>query len=1017
MALESNYNPDLFEKAIYAKWQELQIGNPDLQNVSISETHSILMPPPNLTGDLHAGHAFQHYLMDTLSRYERMNGRRNLWFPGVDHAGLQLEGVIDGLIIKGEFDTEINKLVDGINNESIEEIKTILASKDKSQLPLLLKQYLPSLWLDCAWTKVNMWRDNQKNQSAVLGDTPDYSRQLFTLDKKASDMVNFAFREYWEDSLMYKNSYLINWSVGLQTALSDVSGDTDFLTRKDPFINFIYKFESIKSIIKTNSDIHQLEDYFVNNPIEVATVRPETIHGDMGIAIHPEIFRAKLLDFGIDKGQVESLISDIVSKDLIVNFGIKELGVVGVQLIISEKVDKDFGTGALKITPASDLTDFDIWVNDFEGGEFVSAINKQGLLTESCGPYSGQDRFQARANIIYDLCKAGYVPLKEGFASGPTLESFNYTDYDKSIEVLKEQLAVFQINFDYEHNVTICERSKTIVEPLISDEFFIGVARKSVNTGLTLQEHALEGIGEVSFYPFEYQDRARNFIHTLKDWCISRNLLWGHQFPVWYNLAENPDRVFYSYQDWKSDDEVKNKIFIGDEIQLKEYINENNYSPSSWVQEEKRLDTWFSSSLWPLTTFGYKEYMNGNKSNDFGTFYPTSTMVTAKEIFNIWICRMIMLSKYFTSKLENTDNLYNKIPFKDLIIHPTILDDQGKKMSKSLGNGMDPVKQIDKYSSDALRMAMMSGMIPGRNMRLGGNLADKVCEKYRNFGNKVWNIVRFLETKEAFKTHLTNDFDPSLSGWWLISKYKQCLDRYEKAFDNYELSEALEALYQFVWNDLAAWHLEYLKVNDLDLPLTAHIVNDIIQLLTPFMPFESEVLWDNITVQSMAQTLRRVEDINHWNDQMSFRSKLVDGFDEIIKTVEGLRSVKGLFNIPAGELVNYTSTNQYVIENAEFIKMIAKGNAQNQEADDWYQITLFSKADVISLIKDKESEILRTNKQIIAVKKQKHILESTLQSRDFIDNATPDVIKHKYDDLDARNNDLALLEQKLKLLK
>jgi valyl-tRNA synthetase len=1017
MALESNYNPSEFESKIYAKWQELHIGNPDIQNVSKSETHSILMPPPNLTGDLHAGHAFQHFLMDTLSRFERMNGKKNLWFPGVDHAGLQLEGVIDGLIIKGEFDEEIKKLIDGIDNESIVNINAVFKSKDKSTLPLLIKQSFPSLWLDCAWQRVNLWRDNQKNQSTVLGDTPDYSRQLFTLDKKASEMVDFAFREYWEDSLIYKNSYLINWSVGLQTALSDVSGDTDFVTRKDPFINFFYKFQSLTSNIKVESDINQLQDYFSQNPLLVATVRPETVHGDMGVAIHPEILKAKLIDFGINSAQVESLISDINSKDLTIRFGMPELGVSDVQLIVSDKVDKDFGTGALKITPASDLTDFNIWVNDYEGGKFLSAINKQGYLTESCGPYSGQERFQARLNIIYDLCKFGYVPLKEGFVTPPELAKFDYADYDKSSNTLREMIADYQVDFDYEHNVTICERSKTVVEPLISDEFFVGMTKKSVNTGLSLQEHGLEGIAEINFYPNEYQDRARVFVDSLKDWCISRNLLWGHQFPVWYNIATNPDKVFYSYQDWQQDPTIQSKIFIGNEDQLKTFINENNYSPSSWVQETKRLDTWFSSSLWPLTTFGYKGYKEGEKSNDFGTFYPTSTMVTAKEIFNIWICRMIILSKYFTSKLEKNDQKFDSLPFKDVIIHPTILDDQGKKMSKSLGNGMDPVKQITKYSSDSLRMAMMSGMIPGRNMRLGGNLADKLSEKYRNFGNKVWNIVRLLESKDAFKTHLTHEFDPTISGWWLVKKYKDCVDRYEKGFESYQLGDALEALYDFVWNDLAAWHLEFIKVNDIDLPLTTHIVKDVIQLLTPFMPFECEVLWDNITGESMASTLRRVEDIKHWNDQMAYRGKLIEGFDEIIKTVEGLRSVKGLFNIPAGDFVTFTSTHDYVVENSEYIKTIAKGELSNlEESKDWYQITTYSKANVISLIKDKSAEITRTNKQIESVMKQKSVLESMLQSRDFIDNATPDIIKQKYDDLDSRNQDLALLEKKISLL-
>ncbi|MGL4759402.1 MAG: class I tRNA ligase family protein, partial [Patescibacteria group bacterium] len=540
--------------------------------------------------------------------------------------------------------------------------------------------------------------------------------------------------------------------------------------------------------------------------------------------------------------------------------------------------------------------------------------------------------------------------------------------------------------------------------------------RSSVNTGLSLKEHGMEGVKEVNFYPFEYQKRARDFLEGIKDWCISRNLLWGHQFPVWYNITTNPEKQFYTFQDWKRTPHIQEKLFIGSKEELHVYLKSNNLSSASWVQEDRRLDTWFSSSLWPLTTFGYQDYLNGDHSNDFATFYPTTTMVTAKEIFYIWICRMITLSKYFTSKLPKESRLYNSIPFKDMIVHPTILDDQGKKMSKSLGNGMDPVAQIEKYSSDSLRMAMLSGMIPGRNMRLGGNLADKLCEKYRNFGNKLWNIIRFLESKNALNLNLEKTFDPTISGWWLLKKYQSALDSYEKGFENYQLGESLEAVYHFVWDELAPWSLEYLKVNDNDLPLVSVIVNDLIQILSPFMPFETEVLWNELKQSSMAQNIRSNENLDYFFKQLDLRSNSVLEFEEVIETIESLRSAKGLFNIPAGEVVNYFSTSNAIVESSTFIDLTTKCKLLAESAPEFYSITKNTQADLISKIIDKSAEVTRTNTQIESIKKQILTIENMLQNRDFLNNATADIIKQKHDDLKARSDDLILLNNKITLL-
>lgn len=978
MPLTPNYNPKDNEAQIYSKWMDSKIGNPEVQTVTATtaspqkatnKTHSILMPPPNLTGNLHAGHAFQHYLMDTLSRLARQRGEKNLWLPGVDHAGLQLEGVIDGLIKKGEFDEDIKSFIPSFLGITFQEY--VDKNVPKEGLPKFIKTNYPEVWLKLAWSKVNLWRDNQKNQSAILGDTPDYDRSLFTLDPQNLEMVNYAFQKYWQDGLIYKGSYLVNWSVGLQTALSDVAGEIEYEKRIDPFITFEYRmFASDGVKATTASPLSSFKS--LDNSIQVGTVRPETIFGDYAVAIHPEVFSKNY-------SQYKDLLD---SKKLFVQIPLTDKMI---PVILANEVDPDFGSGSLKITPASDIVDYNIF-NKYIGGEFESAIGRDGKLTEICGQFVGQSVNEGRANVIKALVEYGFVPKKVNNAVEKK-ESKHYFGIEFADNINPED---YQIDWNYEHNVTICERTKTVVEPLISEEFFISYHKefgwtpiaKDLNTTIAsrgkktnLQKLGIEAVKSTNFHSPEYKDRGINFLENIKDWCISRDLIWGHKMPVWYNLDLNPERKFYSYEEVTANPELSKQFQIS-ELMPAKYGN--------WVQEEKILDTWFSSCLWPLSTLKYREFVKQNyteskssdtlkvindeltiksqtnfgsknysyikpnvifihggeiwqdkeayknkiqsgelnwlwfknslgaskpswktqiqdfcqqhqiqtlspqfpnktnadytkwkwvfeqmlpsinsnsilvghslgsmflskylsendldckavflisgglwnnneqesenfnasfgvngfdslqklgdkvfivhskddkvvdfqrslnlkselpeanlveldgfghlsvecdellglikskietnsKPTDFETFYPTQEMTTGKDIFYQWIVRMTTLSYYFTAQ----------IPYQDLVITPTILDDKGKKMSKSLGNGMDPVAQIDKYSSDALRMAMLGNMIPDRNMKMGGRIADELCEKYRNFGNKMWNVARFFEYQEGKET-------------------------------------------------------------------------------------------------------------------------------------------------------------------------------------------------------------------------------------------------------------------------
>ena len=738
MSLDSVYRPHDHEAQVNATWQNAGVGEVATQlreQPDLDSTHSILMPPPNLTGVLHAGHSFQHYLMDTLSRVRRQQGDLNLWQPGVDHAGIQLEGVIDKLFKKGEIElpTEIT------DHEAY--------PVDVDELPKFLKTHFRDFWLDTAWSKVDEWREIQRQQATILGDTPDYTKSLFTLDPQAVEMVNQAFLKYWEDGLIYKKSYLINWSVGLQTALSDVPEDIGHETRKDPFVTIKYQLA-----LSPNGEYNPvLTDKFV----KVTTVRPETVFSDQfvllneeALALDPEILEQ------IKASEEAFLVLPLSQTDLFA-----EPIFLPIRLTTdAEEVDPEFGTGALKVTPAHDPHDYELYakypLKSFvvQNGArvyrdpFAASVERSGKLSELTGQFQGLSVMEGRKQVIKDLIERDLIARKDTSLDGTNekLEKWIANYFQTNPEVV-EGWGAYEVQWQYEHNVTICERSKTVVEPLISEEFFLSYSTSTSREGRSLAELAREGIKETKYYPESFRDQANNFVDNLHDWCISRSLVWGHSMPIWYNLETNPDRLFYTAAQLQANPNLAGEI----RLQV-----EQPSEPGQWVQEEKILDTWFSSCLWPLSTLKYIEATQGvawddiptriveskgaTEDQDFFKFYPTGEMITAREIFYAWVVRMTMLGKYFTGH----------IPFESVVITPTIQDEKGRKMSKSLGNGLDPVEAIEHYSSDALRLAMLSGMYPNRNMKMGGKLADTMLEKYRNFGNKLWNVGRFLQQIE-----------------------------------------------------------------------------------------------------------------------------------------------------------------------------------------------------------------------------------------------------------------------------
>ena len=1206
--LPSNYDPKINTKDILKQWQLAGVGSPEkqvktqnlLQSQQSAPSYTIIAPPPNLTGDLHAGHAFEHYFMDTLARRARQQSHKTLYYPGVDHAGLQLEGVINKLINQGEFDQIIKNKAPEILGLPVD---------DRANE---LKKQNSNLWLELAWSKVETWRNNQLEQAKILGEVPDFERLLFTLDPKAVKMVEYAFETYYQDGLIYKDKYLINWSVGLQTALSDVPEDIGHIERVDPLITFEYRLDTIHDpqMLLDVDQKNVLHDQLAF--IRVATVRPETIFGDVAVAMHPSILASRLNN--------EFLREVIANKQVELIFNIKALGVENILLIIDERVDPNFGTGCLKITPNHDIFDYEI-ANSHKLRNPGSVIAKSGKLTELAGKYAGQNVEEARINVMRGLIENKYVPRKAEFQNLEVdvteefdEQAFAKVDYNSKCLILQKFYSDYQVDWNYKHNVTICERSKTIVEPLISEEFFVdyhkqfnhqpiknfgavdwmntkiiserlelrpleecdaqaifegmtpvdaelvispvyetinqaqewiesrrheinnktrltlaiinqctselsgqsnnesssncigytgvrfednqykltiwlidkykgkGLAKEALR-GLikwcwqnlsttelvweakehnlksiklanrlgfgdveikqypatdrfgnvirqnycisklskpetTLQQLTLSGITKIKFHPIEYQERGQKYFENIKNWCISRDLIWGHKMPIWYNLDTNPNCNFYSFETLKQNPELEKDF----------QISQNQpATPGNWVQEKKILDTWFSSTLWCLSTLDYPEFVknqnpktlwqnitnlakNNQSNTDFEQFYPTQMMTSAWEIFYAWILRMIMTGVYFTGE----------VPFENYVCHAWILDEKGRKMSKSLGNGLDPIDQINKFSSDTLRLAMLSGMNPGKNMRFGGRIADELCEKYRNFGNKLWNIARFLELKGAFETKDEfNELAPATV--WILNEFRVLCLRLENNCGTYDLAKSVSEIYTFVWDNLADWYVEYLKTDESQLAISNKLFKELIVTLHPYLPFETQSLWNNLypdggELSFVSQDLQWLCELIKTNDKQS----KVDEFEDVIQLIKDVRSIKGLFGLDPVLPINIKTSSETLLKYSQYLKLLAKVHLEITPNLDTYQISNKSftiSIDILSYIKDKEAEIVRTHKIIENLQKQALSLESQLANQKFIENAESSVITEKRLDLDNRQSEIQEQKTKLEILR
>jgi len=693
--LPKTYNPADVELKLIDFWEKNKFFRPDPN--SSKPKYSIVIPPPNVTGNLTIGHILNNTIQDVYVRWKRMSGFNVLWLPGSDHAGIATQTKVEAELRKDKI----------------------------SRYDLGREKFVEKVW---EWKKI--YHPNIVKQLTRMGASVDWSKERFTMDEGLSKAVKKVFVELYNKGLIYKGKRIINWDPEAQTALSDE--EVIYREKKDKLYYFKYPVIG--------------ED---NKFVVIATTRPETMLGDTAVAVNPD----------------DKRYTDIIGKKVLLPIVEKAIPVIA-----DSYVDMEFGTGALKITPAHDPNDFEIG-QKYEL-ETVQVIDHTGKMNEQAGRDLGLDRVEARKHIVMTLEELGLVEKIE----------------------------------DYVHNIGYSERGGAIVEPYLSDQWFVSMK--------SLAEPALNAVlsGDIKFHPERWTKVYEHWMNNIRDWCISRQLWWGHQIPVWYN---------------KSNDEIYCEVEPPIDIE-------------NWEQEPDVLDTWFSSWLWPFSTMGWPD-----ETEDLKKYFPTDLLSTAPDIIFFWVARMIMASLEFTGK----------IPFTDVYFHNILRDEKGRKLSKSLGNSPDVIDVMEEYGTDALRFTLVY-LAP---MGVDVYFSKSSCEIGRNFANKIWNAFRFLQMK---KNQYENDstvkqeegYTQDIFDKWIESRLNSTIRDYFKALDEYKINEASKALYDFIWRDFCDWYIELIKINTSEQPQFASVIlnhafiifEKVLKLLHPVMPFITEELWQSL---------------------------------------------------------------------------------------------------------------------------------------------------------------------------
>ena len=790
--LQDKYNPKDFEEKLYKEWEEKGYFKPSMNHEK--ESYCIMMPPPNVTGKLHMGHALDDTIQDILIRFKRMQGYNTLWLPGTDHASISTE----------------MKVVEKLKNEG------------KTKQELGREKFLEEAW---EWTRI--YGGTIEEQQKKLGCSCDWERRRFTLDDGLSDAVLEQFVSLYEKGLIYKGTRMINYCPNCKTSISDA--EVEYKEEAGHLWHIRYK-------------IAGTEDRY----IIVATTRPETMLGDTAVAVHPSDERYK----------------DLAGKTCILPIMNKEI-----PIIQDEFVEKEFGTGCVKITPAHDMNDYQAGLrHNLEIIEVFDENNKMGDLVPE---YKGMDLTEARKEIVKKLKEIGALVKEE----------------------------------EYTHNVAKCERCKNTIEPKISEQWFVSMKELAKRAADSVRNE------EARFIPKKYEKQYFNWLDNIQDWCISRQLWWGHRIPAFY--CEECGHINVS----KNIPEKCEKC--GD---------------THLHQDEDTLDTWFSSALWPFSTLGWPN----KETEDYKTFYPTNVLVTGFDIITFWVSRMMSQGLEFTGKA----------PFKDILIHGMVRDSKGRKMSKTLGNGIDPIEIIDEYGADALRFSVLSGTTMGNDIRY---MPEKL-EQASNFANKIWNAARFITMNLADDEKII-EFGKKIKDEnglykkeglrvedrWIMNKLDNLIESVTENIEKYDLGVALDKIYNFIWNEFCDWYIEIAKSrlyseNEEEKVQVSFVLNyvfgDSLKLLHPFMPFVTSEIYEKLVnysdkdlmVSSWPKTKKRVEyDTEH------------DFIESIKETIIGIRNARANMNVHPSKKANLifvTKGYQKEIEESkEFIEKLGFGNA------------------------------------------------------------------------------------------
>ena len=853
-------NKKEYENEIYQLWLDKECFKP---KYNFDKNFSICIPPPNVTGSLHMGHALNNTIQDILTRYHRMNGFNTLWQPGTDHAGIATQMVVE----------------------------RNLAEKNIYRKDLTREEFIEKIW---EWKEYS--GSTIINQLKRLGSSCDWSRERFTMDDGLSSAVRKVFVKLYTEGLIYKDQALVNWDTKFKTAISDLEVvPTDVSTQ----IYYI-KYPS------SNSE-----------SITVATVRPETIFGDVAIAVNPNDSRYTSL-------KKETFTIPLTSRSI--------------PLIFDEYSDPEMGSGAVKITPAHDFNDFEIGKR--HNLELLNILNEDGSLNENCPKeFQGLDRFEARKKVVHLLKENGFLEKIE----------------------------------DYKTTIPYGDRSNTVVEPFLTHQWFCNAEE------LAKQAMKVVKDGDTKFFPSNWEKTYFQWMENIRPWCISRQIWWGHQIPVWYG----PDGKEFCAE---TEEEAKNlavDFYKADKIILK--------------RDQDVLDTWFSSALWPFSTLGWP-----NKEQTLDTFYPNSVLVTGFDIIFFWVARMMMMGNKFMSET----------PFKTVYVHALVRDEKGQKMSKSKGNVIDPLEIIDKYGADTLRFTLTSLNTPGRDVRL----SEQRIAGYRNFVTKITNAYKFAEFKGIYPFTDNGKVNPNhIFNIWIINEFQELYKKVQENYEKYYFHEVANQLYHFTWHTFCDWYIELSK-NLLDdsqfideTKHTFHLVfNSLLQLLHPVIPFITEKLWGKNNKDILMSHQWDYVDLKTESEHVS-KTKLFIDF------IEEYRSIEKLFEIKKEDTVEIFSKNQLIQtileDNKKTFEFLTRKKLSSSHKDN--SVTLpFKEFDfeisTSQIDKSKIKEKLQENKSFL--EKEKNTIDKNLSNENFVSKAPKDLIDQNKERQSSINMELSKID-------